>query len=226
MELLLTPCAAFPAAAVWFAVGMMVITLVAWFEDPSSMPHGVAAWPALQMAPWDMLDFAGFMAEARQCWMVTLVMLFVAIFDTAGVQYMCGVGAGLMDEQDRLPGARAAFFSAGAGTSFGAMFGTSSVIIHNESFAGITDGARTGLHSVVVALLFLVTLPFVPILRAVPPIATAAPLIIVGQDTRMRQSTVRRWPCSHSACVPCMLLLCVRHVHDVGCKVHSVGQNP
>jgi len=58
--------------------------------------------------------------------------------------------------------------------------GTSPIIIHNETFAGISDGARTGLHSVVVALLFLLCVPFVPVLRAVPAIATAAPLVIVG----------------------------------------------
>jgi AGZA family xanthine/uracil permease-like MFS transporter len=60
------------------------------------------------------------------------------------------------------------------------MLGTSPIIIHNETVAGISDGARTGLHSVTVAVLFLLSIPFVPILRAVPPIAAAAPLVIVG----------------------------------------------
>ena len=41
-------------------------------------------------------------------------------------------------------------------------------------------GARTGLHSVVVAVLFLLFLPFVPVLHAVPSLVTAPALVIVG----------------------------------------------
>ena len=80
----------------------------------------------------------------------------------------------------------------------GACLGTSPIIIHNETFAGITDGARTGLHSVVVALLFLLCLPFVPLLRAVPPIATAAPLVIVGMHMMMAAKHIR-WEETHEA---------------------------
>ena len=49
-----------------------------------------------------------------------------------------------------------------------------------ECCAGIADGARTGLHSVVVAVLFIIFLPFVPVLHAVPALVTAPCLIIVG----------------------------------------------
>jgi hypothetical protein len=76
--------------------------------------------------------------------------------------------------------------------------GTSPIIIHNETFAGIADGARTGLHSVMVSLLFLVTMPFVPLLRAVPPIATAAPLVIVGMHM-MGAARFIRWGTVHEA---------------------------
>ena len=49
-----------------------------------------------------------------------------------------------------------------------------------ECCSGIADGARTGLHSVVVAVLFIVFLPFVPVLHAVPALVTAPCLILVG----------------------------------------------
>jgi hypothetical protein len=76
--------------------------------------------------------------------------------------------------------------------------GTSPVIIHNETFAGISDGARTGLHSVVVAVLFLLCVPFVPVLRAVPAIATAAPLVIVGCHMMFACKAIR-WEEPHEA---------------------------
>jgi len=179
-------------------IGMVMITWAAWLLEPSTAPQSITSLPSVQMHPFAMLDFPGYFAHAHQSLTVTAVMLFVAVFDTAGVQYLCGSGAGLLDDQDHLPGAKAAFFAAGASTSFGALLGTSPIIIHNETFAGIADGARTGLHSVVVALLFLVTLPFVPLLRAVPPIATAAPLVIVGMHM-MGAARFIRWQRVHEA---------------------------
>jgi len=126
------------------------------------------------------LDFAGYFHHFDQTFPVTLMFLFVSIFDTAGVQLMAGAQAGLIDDRGHLPGSKAAFFSAGFATCIGSLFGCCPVIIHTESCAGIADGARTGLHSVVVALLFLLSLLFVPLLGAVPSLVTAPALVIVG----------------------------------------------
>eukprot|EP00932_Pfiesteria_piscicida_P016297 SRR837773.3229.p2 GENE.SRR837773.3229~~SRR837773.3229.p2 ORF type:complete len:245 (+),score=69.77 SRR837773.3229:83-736(+) len=62
----------------------------------------------------------------------------------------------------------------------GSMLGTSPVIIANESSAGIVEGARTGLMAVVVALLFLLSAFIAPLLSAVPHVATAVPLVLIG----------------------------------------------
>jgi xanthine/uracil/vitamin C permease (AzgA family) len=52
---------------------------------------------------------------------------------------------------------------------------------HLSSLRAVSSvGARTGLHSVVVAVLFLLFLPFVPVLHAVPSLVTAPALVIVG----------------------------------------------
>ncbi len=45
---------------------------------------------------------------------------------------------------------------------------------------GVTEGGRTGLTAVVVAFLFLLATLFSPLVSAVPAIATASALIIVG----------------------------------------------
>lgn len=94
--------------------------------------------------------------------------------------YICIAQAGLLDENGHLPGSKAAFLSAGVATVCASLFGSSPVIIHTESCAGIASGGRTGLHSVVVALLFLLSLPFMPLLSAVPEFVTAPALVIVG----------------------------------------------
>ena len=65
-------------------------------------------------------------------------------------------------------------------TIFGSMLGTSTVTTFVESAAGIAVGARTGLASVVTALMFIGALFFSPIVGVVPAYATAPALIIVG----------------------------------------------
>jgi AGZA family xanthine/uracil permease-like MFS transporter len=49
-----------------------------------------------------------------------------------------------------------------------------------ESTAGVADGARTGLASVVTGLLFVLTLFFTPLVSLVPSEAATPALVIVG----------------------------------------------
>ena len=64
--------------------------------------------------------------------------------------------------------------------SIGGLFGASSVTSYIESASGIAEGARTGLHTVCVGILFLFAMFAVPIVAIVPAAATAPALIIVG----------------------------------------------
>jgi AGZA family xanthine/uracil permease-like MFS transporter len=73
-----------------------------------------------------------------------------------------------------------ALFADAIATSIGAVFGTSNTTTYVESAAGIGAGGRTGLTSVVVAILFAVSAFFAPVLSAIPGAATAPALIIVG----------------------------------------------
>ena len=73
-----------------------------------------------------------------------------------------------------------ALFADATATSIGAIFGTSNTTTYVESAAGIGAGGRTGLTSVVTALLFVVSAFFAPVISAVPAAATAPALIVVG----------------------------------------------
>jgi adenine/guanine/hypoxanthine permease len=64
--------------------------------------------------------------------------------------------------------------------SIGGALGASSVTSYIESAAGVAEGARTGLHSVVVVLLFLAAIFAAPLAGIVPAVATAPALILVG----------------------------------------------
>lgn len=73
-----------------------------------------------------------------------------------------------------------ALFADATATSIGAIFGTSNTTTYVESAAGIGAGGRTGLTSVVTAVLFILSAFFAPLVSAVPSVATAPALIAVG----------------------------------------------
>jgi AGZA family xanthine/uracil permease-like MFS transporter len=73
-----------------------------------------------------------------------------------------------------------ALFSYGIAAALSGIFGTSSVTTYIESATGISVGGRTGLTSFVVAILFLLCLPFASIFSIVPSEVTAPALIMVG----------------------------------------------
>jgi len=73
-----------------------------------------------------------------------------------------------------------ALFSDGIASAASGLFGTSSVTTYVESIAGISVGGRTGLTGFVVAIMFLLCLPFANFFSIIPSEATAPALIVVG----------------------------------------------
>ena len=111
---------------------------------------------------------------------IVFAFLFVDIFDTLGGLMGIGAQADMLDEEGRLPRIKGALISDALGTSIGAVFGTSTTTTYAESATGIAEGGRTGLTSVVVAVLFGLSLFLSPVFLAIPSFATAPALIAVG----------------------------------------------
>lgn len=125
-------------------------------------------------------DFGAALEKPQEFGTAMLCILFIVVFDTAGVQHGIGQQAGLLDAEGFLPGAKFGYLGSALGTAFGALLGTSPVIIHNESAAGVHEGGRTGLCAVVTAALFLASPALVPLIELIPPEATAPCLVLVG----------------------------------------------
>lgn len=111
---------------------------------------------------------------------IMFAFLFVDMFDTLGTLIGVASKADLLDEEGKLPKIRGALLSDAIGTSVGAMLGTSTTTTFVESASGVADGGRTGLTSIVAAILFAISLFLSPIFLAIPSWATAPALIIVG----------------------------------------------
>ncbi len=171
----------------------IVIKLVAPGVAVSSVPTA-ADVRNLQFEPLDFstigsgFNFTVFdspTSAAKGLGIVTAVLVIFSLmlsdfFDTMGTIVGVGEEAGFVDAEGRLPGAHRVLLVDSIAAAIGGLFGVSSVTTFVESAAGVAEGARTGLASVVTGLLFLLALVLAPFAGLVPPEATAPALIIVG----------------------------------------------
>jgi len=121
--------------------------------------------------------------------MTVLAFSLTSIFDPIGTFIGTGRATGIFTDEDLKDMENShgfsskmdkALFADMIATPIGAIFGTSNTTVYVESAAGIGAGGRTGLTSVVVAVMFAISSLFLPLLAIVPSQATAPILIIVG----------------------------------------------
>jgi adenine/guanine/hypoxanthine permease len=101
-------------------------------------------------------------------------------FDVMGTTIGLAGEAKLLDQDGNVPGIGPILLIDGLAAAAGGAAGASSATTYVESAAGIGDGARTGLASVMTSLLFVVTIFLSPLAQFVPSEAAAPALVVVG----------------------------------------------
>ena len=149
------------------------------------------------------MDFA--MVFTGDFLIIMFAFLFVDMFDTLGTLIGVASKADMLDKDGQLPKIRGALLADAVGTSVGAVLGTSTTTTFVESSAGVSVGGRTGLTSLVTALLFLVSLFLSPIFLAIPSFATAPALVIVG--FMMLTSIVKIDFSDFTEAIPCFIAI-------------------
>jgi adenine/guanine/hypoxanthine permease len=132
---------------------------------------------------------------------VIFALFMTDFFDTVGTAVAVGRGGGLLDDRGRLPNSDRLLLVDSSAAALGGVMGVSSVTTYVESGAGVAEGARTGLASVVTAGLFVLAIFFVPIIS------------LVGQDVLVGKDTVL-----HPAVAPALVMvgyLMMRIVADI-----------
>jgi AGZA family xanthine/uracil permease-like MFS transporter len=124
--------------------------------------HGLVAAPPSLAPTFARLDLRG--ALAPRLLPAVFVLFFLGLFDTVGTLVGVAEQAGFL-RAGRLPRAREAMATDALGTIVGTVLGTSTVTAYVESAAGVAEGARTGLASLVTAALLLAALFFSPLAR-------------------------------------------------------------
>src|SRR5215203_5005885 len=176
-------------ALLWGILGTTVFAVIvnAMTGNTAFTIPGMATVPSALVSAPDFstigqgLNFSVFSYIGVLAAVLTIFSLMLSdFFDTMGTVIGVGEEANLLDKDGRLPGLNRVLLVDSLAAALGGICSASSATTYIESAAGVSQGGRTGLTSVVVGVLFLAALFFSPIAAVVPPHATAPALIIVG----------------------------------------------
>ena len=151
-------------------IGVLTSTALGLIFGILHGPSGIADWPGAGSFSTlgDSLAWHNIRAALVLSLIPTIFALFMSdFFDTLGTVVAVGGSAGVVDEKGRLPGIRNVLLVDSAAAAVGGAAGVSSVTTYVESGAGVSEGARTGLSTLVTAGLFGLAIFFVPIISMV-----------------------------------------------------------
>ncbi|PZG07619.1 NCS2 family permease [Nonomuraea aridisoli] len=178
-------------------VGTTVLAIIveAIARAGSASPENPGGWqlnrPVLPSEPFafhnpltlftEFDPFGGFVrVDLLLAGLFVFTLLITDFFDTMGTVVGVGRQAGLVGEDGALPRTKQILLVDSIGAAAGGAGSVSSNTTYIESAAGVGEGARTGLASVVTGLLFLIAIFFAPLVTMVPYEAAAPALVVVG----------------------------------------------
>lgn len=183
-------------------IGILITTVIGFPMGVTTIPEAVTLSGVFQSfgSVAFQLNLPGVL-EKGLLPLVTAVISFALVdcFDTVGTLIGTAKNAGMTDRHGNLPGGDRALIADAIATCCGACLGTSTVTTFVESSTGISEGARTGLSSIVVGVLFLLACLLAPVAGIIPSAATAPALIIVGV-LMIKGATEVNWGDFEEAC--------------------------
>lgn len=159
-------------------IGIAIATAIALVFGKVQLPQSIIAKDIAISQIAFKLDIAG--ALKLSLFPAIFTLMFIDMFDSIGTLMACARPAGLIKDDGKIENIDRLLAIDAAATMAGAVCGTSTTTAYIESAAGIEQGGRTGLTSIVTGLFFLAAIPFVPLVAIVPAYATAPALIMVG----------------------------------------------
>jgi AGZA family xanthine/uracil permease-like MFS transporter len=162
-----------------FLLGIIFCTLIAVLAGLVALPK---VWVAGIRPEYFKTIFALDIVGALRLGLLTTIFAFLIsdFFDTMGTVVAVGEQGGFIDKDGQVPRLKNILLVDSLAAVGGGLLGCSSVTTYVESAAGVAEGGRTGLTSVVTGSLFLLAVFFTPIVAIVPGYATAPALILVG----------------------------------------------
>jgi AGZA family xanthine/uracil permease-like MFS transporter len=190
-----TPAAILISIAVTAVLAVVVNSLAAippasWGVVAPRVPESLVSAPHFGLVgAFDL--FGGFArAGALTATVVLFTLVLSGFFDAMGTIIGVSDEAGLVDQQGRVPRLGRILTVDGVAGMVGGSVSSSANTVFVESAAGVGEGARTGLASVVTGALLGLTLLFTPLAAVVPAAAAAPALVLVGALMMMQSKNV------------------------------------
>ena len=162
-----------------FLIGILFVTIIGIFLNVTKLPTSIVSMPpSISKTYLRFLSINEILSLDMA--LSVLVFLFVAIFDTIGTLSGLGAKADLLDKNGKLEKINRVYIADSIGGIVASICGTSIIGTALESASGIKEGAKTGLSSVVVSILFVISLFLSPIFLSIPTAATTPVLFIIG----------------------------------------------
>ena len=161
-------------------ISIAITTIIGVIMGVQSLPDSFTATPDFStLGEFDLGEVFTVLGTLTALLTIFSFML-TDFFDTMGTATAIVEQADLTDENGKIPDVGKLLFVDSLGAAIGGMAGVSSNTSYIESSAGVAEGGRTGLTSVVVGILFLLSIFLAPIAGIIPAQATAPVLILVG----------------------------------------------
>jgi AGZA family xanthine/uracil permease-like MFS transporter len=157
-------------------IGILFFSIIAWGAGLAKF-NGVASMPPSMTYLFDFDLGAAFTAGMST---VIFTLLFIDFFDTTGTLTSVANVAGKVGKDGKIKDIHKAMMADSVGTVAGSLMGTSTVTSYVESAAGVKEGGRTGMTSVVIGVLFLACLFLSPLATSLPKEIDGAALLFVS----------------------------------------------
>ncbi|WP_017617887.1 NCS2 family permease [Nocardiopsis gilva] len=185
--------------------------------------------PQLPSSPFSSPDFGLlFQVDMFGAWqsagvasagVILFTLVLAGFFDALGTILAIGKKADLTGEDGQMPRVNHILATDGAGAISGGLTSSSATLVFVESTAGVSEGARTGLASVVTGGLFLLALFFAPVFSVVPAQAASVAMVLVGAMMMMHVGQIA-WD-DITIAVPAFLTIVVMpFTYDIA---HGIG---
>jgi len=157
-----------------------VVNPTGWKLNSPDVPDAIVKGPDFSI----LGHFSLFGAIPKITLLAVVLLVFSLMladfFDTMGTMVAIGGEAGLLDEEGNPPNAQQILIVDSIAAAAGGAASVSSNTSYIESAAGVGDGARTGLASVVTGIAFLLATFLSPLVAMVPYEAATPALVVVG----------------------------------------------
>ena len=151
-----------------------------WNLNVPAVPSDIVATPDFSL--FGQFNLLGSFDRVPLITAILLIftLLLSDFFDTVGTVTAIGHESGLIDDEGNVPNNNKILFVDSLAAVAGGAGSISSNTSYIESAAGVGEGARTGLASVVTGVMFLLTTFLAPLVAVIPYEAATPALVIVG----------------------------------------------